>query len=126
MLRSRLQKYRPVSEVLEHEDRISESPLDCPSCDVLYLGRGTGYVLALEDALKLTEFSYLHAEGLRCRREEVGPIALIDEKVPVIVLAPSDSLFETIARGRRLVMISKSAGISRLEHRCAFGMALPD
>src|SRR5262249_60218767 len=86
--------------------------------DVLYLGRGSAFPLALEGALKLKEISYIHAEGYAAGEMKHGPIALIDEAVPVIVLAPPDDLFEktlgnveeVMARGGRVVMISDAAG----------------
>lgn len=61
--------------------------------DVLYLGRGTSYPLALEGALKLKEISYIHAEGYAAGELKHGPIALIDENMPVIVIAPHDRFF---------------------------------
>ena len=86
---------------------------------MLYLGRGTAYPLALEGALKLKEISYIHAEGYAAGEMKHGPIALIDENVPVIVLAPPDELFEktastsqeVMARGGKVVMISDRAGV---------------
>jgi glucosamine--fructose-6-phosphate aminotransferase (isomerizing) len=82
--------------------------------DVLYLGRGGAYPIALEGALKLKEISYIHAEGYAAGELKHGPIALIDEKVPVIVVAPEDELFdktvsnlqEVAARGGRIVLLS--------------------
>lgn len=82
--------------------------------DVLYLGRGTSYPLALEGALKLKEISYIHAEGYAAGELKHGPIALIDENVPVIVVAPKDALFEktvsnlqeVATRGGQIVLIS--------------------
>jgi glucosamine--fructose-6-phosphate aminotransferase (isomerizing) len=82
--------------------------------DVLYLGRGSSYPVALEGALKLKEISYIHAEGYAAGELKHGPIALIDEKVPVIVVAPEDELFEktvsnlqeVAARGGRIVLLS--------------------
>jgi glutamine---fructose-6-phosphate transaminase (isomerizing) len=68
--------------------------LIAPARDVLYLGRGPDYPMALEGALKLKEISYIHAEGYAAGEMKHGPIALIDEDVPVIVLAPSGPLFE--------------------------------
>src|SRR3546814_4311999 len=62
--------------------------------DVLYIGRGPCFPLALEGALKLKEISYIHAEGYAAGELKHGPIALIDEVVPVIVIAPRDGLFE--------------------------------
>jgi len=82
--------------------------------DVLYLGRGTSYPIALEGALKLKEISYIHAEGYAAGELKHGPIALIDESVPVIVIAPRDELFdktvsnmqEVAAREGRIVLVS--------------------
>ncbi len=82
--------------------------------DVLYLGRGSSYPVALEGALKLKEISYIHAEGYAAGELKHGPIALIDEKVPVIVVAPEDELFEktvsnlqeVAARGGRIILVS--------------------
>ena len=89
--------------------------------DVLYLGRGLNYPLALEGALKLKEISYIHAEGYAAGEMKHGPIALIDASVPVIVLAPSDALFEktasnmqeVMARGGKVVMISDEEGLAK-------------
>src|SRR5687768_7869767 len=87
--------------------------------DVLYLGRGTSYPLAMEGALKLKEISYIHAEGYAAGEMKHGPIALIDDNVPVIVLAPSGPLFEKTvsnmqevqARGGKVILISDAEGI---------------
>ncbi len=88
--------------------------------DVLFLGRGTMYPLALEGALKLKELSYIHAEGYAAGEMKHGPIALIDGEVPVIVLAPSDALFdktvsnmqEVMARDGRVVLIGDGEGFA--------------
>ncbi|MBM7406047.1 MULTISPECIES: glutamine--fructose-6-phosphate transaminase (isomerizing) [Sphingomonas] len=88
--------------------------------DVLYLGRGPDYPLALEGALKLKEISYIHAEGYASGEMKHGPIALIDEHVPLIVLAPSGPLFEKTvsnmqeaqARGAQVVLISDADGLA--------------
>ena len=82
--------------------------------DVLYLGRGSSFPIALEGALKLKEISYIHAEGYAAGELKHGPIALIDENVPVIVVAPEDDLFEktvsnlqeVAARGGQIILIS--------------------
>jgi glutamine---fructose-6-phosphate transaminase (isomerizing) len=82
---------------------------------VLYLGRGTSYPLALEGALKLKEISYIHAEGYAAGELKHGPIALIDETVPVIVIAPHDALFEktvsnmqeVAARGGKIILVAE-------------------
>jgi glucosamine--fructose-6-phosphate aminotransferase (isomerizing) len=123
-----------AAEVLHHDERLQEIAAEIALArDVLYLGRGTAYPLALEGALKLKEISYIHAEGYAAGEMKHGPIALIDDKVPVIVLAPPDGLFEktlsnveeVMARGGRVVMISDAAGVARVEDRLAFGIAVP-
>jgi glucosamine--fructose-6-phosphate aminotransferase (isomerizing) len=123
-----------ASEVLNHDERIREIAVEIAEAhDVLYLGRGTAFPLALEGALKLKEISYIHAEGYAAGEMKHGPIALIDENVPVIVLAPNDDLFEktlsnveeVMARGGRVVMISDNSGVTRLADRLAFGIPVP-
>ena len=89
-----------------------------PARDVLFLGRGPSYPVALEGALKLKEISYIHAEGYAAGEIKHGPIALVDENVPVIVVAPSDALFpktasnlsEVNARGGRTIFIGDRRG----------------
>jgi glutamine---fructose-6-phosphate transaminase (isomerizing) len=124
-----------ASEVLNHDERLREiAQTIAEARDVLYLGRGSAFPLALEGALKLKEISYIHAEGYAAGEMKHGPIALIDESVPVIVLAPNDDLFEktlgnveeVMARGGRVVMISDKAGVARLGERLAYGIAVPD
>ncbi len=119
---------------LNHDQRIREIAKEIAQArDVLYLGRGSSYPLALEGALKLKEISYIHAEGYAAGEMKHGPIALIDDNVPVIVLAPPDDLFEktlcnveeVMARGGRVVMISDADGVARLHDRLAFGIAIP-
>ncbi len=84
-----------LNAALAHDDEIAAmAHLIAPARDVLYLGRGQDYPLALEGALKLKEISYIHAEGYASGEMKHGPIALIDEAVPVIVIAPSGPLFE--------------------------------
>jgi glucosamine--fructose-6-phosphate aminotransferase (isomerizing) len=123
-----------ASEVLHHDETIQKIAAEIALArDVLYLGRGTSYPIALEGALKLKEISYIHAEGYAAGEMKHGPIALIDDNVPVIVVAPPDNLFEktfsnieeVIARGGKVVMISDAAGIARVGGRCAFGVAVP-
>jgi glucosamine--fructose-6-phosphate aminotransferase (isomerizing) len=110
-----------MNAALAHDDDIREmAPLIAKARDVLYLGRGPDYPMALEGALKLKEISYIHAEGYAAGEMKHGPIALIDEHVPVIVLAPSGPLFEkTIsnmqevqARGGKVVLISDAKGLA--------------
>ena len=85
---------------------------------MLYLGRGTSYPLALEGALKLKEISYIHAEGYAAGELKHGPIALIDENMPVIVIAPYDRVFEktvsnmqeVAARGGKIILVTDPKG----------------
>jgi len=114
-----LEAPRLISESLQVEETIREIAHDLGRArDVLYLGRGAMYPLALEGALKLKEISYIHAEGYAAGELKHGPIALIEEATPVIVIAPSDSLFEktasnmaeVIARGAKVIMITDAEG----------------
>ena len=101
--------------------------------DVLYLGRGPDYPLALEGALKLKEISYIHAEGYAAGEMKHGPIALIDDKVPVIVLAPSGPLFEKTvsnmqevqARGGKVVLVSDYDGVQAAGDGCIATITMP-
>ena len=101
--------------------------------DVLYLGRGPDYPLALEGALKLKEISYIHAEGYAAGEMKHGPIALIDDKVPVIVLAPSGPLFEKTvsnmqevqARGGKVVLVSDYDGVQAAGEGCIATITMP-
>src|SRR3546814_6103247 len=97
--------------------RISDWSSDVCSSDlVLYIGRGPCFPLALEGALKLKEISYIHAEGYAAGELKHGPIALIDEVVPVIVIAPSDSLFEKTISNMQEVMARGGKVIRSEEH----------
>lgn len=101
--------------------------------DVLYLGRGPDYALALEGALKLKEISYIHAEGYAAGEMKHGPIALIDEAVPIIVIAPSGPLFEKTvsnmqevrARGGKVVLISDAQGLAEAGEGCLATIEMP-
>jgi glucosamine--fructose-6-phosphate aminotransferase (isomerizing) len=117
-----LEAPRHMVEILSQDERIEAIGHDMAKArDVLYLGRGVGYPLALEGALKLKEISYIHAEGYAAGEMKHGPIALIDENVPVIVIAPHDNLFEktisnmheVMARGGKVLLISDSEGLAR-------------
>ena len=110
---------RLLAEALQVEDEIRALAHDIAKArDVLYLGRGAMFPLALEGALKLKEISYIHAEGYAAGELKHGPIALVDELTPVIVIAPSDAAFEktasnmseVIARGGRVILITDPAG----------------
>ena len=122
------------NDVLNHDEAIEKLAHEVMDArDVLYLGRGTGFPIALEGALKLKEISYIHAEGYAAGEMKHGPIALIDEHVPVIVIAPSDELFdktasnmqEVIARGGRVIFLSDAAGIEKLGDMAAATIELP-
>jgi glucosamine--fructose-6-phosphate aminotransferase (isomerizing) len=115
-------QYRQIADTVLAEAR-----------DVLYLGRGTSFPVALEGALKLKEISYIHAEGYAAGEMKHGPIALIDELVPVVVVAPNDSLFDKTAsnfeqvkaRGGKLVLLSDAAGVARLGPHAVATLTLP-
>jgi len=123
-----------IAEVLRRDDDIRVIAQGIAEArDVLYLGRGTGYPIALEGALKLKEISYIHAEGYAAGELKHGPIALIDDSVPVIVICPTDELYEktasnvqeVVARGGRVVFFSDKEGIERLSAKVYSSMALP-
>ena len=123
-----------LNAALAHDEEIAAmAHLVAPARDVLYLGRGPDYPLALEGALKLKEISYIHAEGYASGEMKHGPIALIDEAVPVIVLAPSGPLFEktvsnmqeVMARGGKVVLISDAEGIAEAGGGCMATIEMP-
>ena len=123
-----------LNAALDHDaDIASMAHLIAPARDVLYLGRGPDYALALEGALKLKEISYIHAEGYASGEMKHGPIALIDDKVPVIVLAPSGPLFEKTvsnmeevrARGGQVVLISDADGLEQAGEGCLATIEMP-
>ncbi|WP_309602377.1 glutamine--fructose-6-phosphate transaminase (isomerizing), partial [Sphingomonas sp.] len=124
-----------ISDALAHDEDIKAiAPLIAPARDVLYLGRGPDYPMALEGALKLKEISYIHAEGYAAGEMKHGPIALIDDAVPVIVLAPSGPLFEKTvsnmqevrARGGKIVLISDARGIAEAGEGCMATIEMPE
>ena len=123
-----------LNAALDHDDDIAAmAPLIAPARDVLYLGRGPDFPMALEGALKLKEISYIHAEGYASGEMKHGPIALIDEDVPVIVLAPSGPLFEKTvsnmeevrARGGQVVLISDREGLEQAGDGCLATIEMP-
>ncbi len=123
-----------LNEALGHDEEIAAmAHLIAPARDVLYLGRGPDYPLALEGALKLKEISYIHAEGYASGEMKHGPIALIDELVPVIVIAPSGPLFEKTvsnmqevrARGGKIVLISDAKGLAEAGEGCMATIEMP-
>jgi glutamine---fructose-6-phosphate transaminase (isomerizing) len=113
-----------AAEILNHDEAIQKIAGDIVHArDVLYLGRGAMYPIALEGALKLKEISYIHAEGYASGEMKHGPIALIDENVPIVVVAPgNDPLFEksasniqeAVARGGKIFLISDAEGAKKL------------
>ncbi|HUS54078.1 MAG TPA: glutamine--fructose-6-phosphate transaminase (isomerizing) [Thermohalobaculum sp.] len=114
-----LETPRLISEALTDESRMAAIAQEMAGArDILYLGRGQMFPLALEGALKLKEISYIHASGYASGELKHGPIALIDEDVPVVVMAPKDDLFdktvsniqEVMARGGRVVLVTDPAG----------------
>jgi glutamine---fructose-6-phosphate transaminase (isomerizing) len=134
-IRNLLALPRKVTEALESQDQIKEIAQTLTKArDVLFLGRGRYYPLALEGALKLKEVSYIHAEGYAAGELKHGPIALIERDLPVVVVAPKDELFEkTIsnveevrARGARIILISDDAGIKAAGNRADHVIRLPD
>ena len=123
-----------AAEILNRDEQLTQIAHDISEArDVLYLGRGTSYPLALEGALKLKEISYIHAEGYAAGEMKHGPIALIDETVPVVVVAPTDNLIdktvsnvqEVMARGGRVIFLSDVAGVSRLGGAAEATVTLP-
>ncbi|MEM9312054.1 MAG: glutamine--fructose-6-phosphate transaminase (isomerizing) [Pseudomonadota bacterium] len=123
-----------LNAALDHDDDIAAmAPLIAPARDVLYLGRGQDFPLALEGALKLKEISYIHAEGYASGEMKHGPIALIDDDVPVVVIAPSGPLFEKTvsnmeevrARGGQVVLISDPDGLAQAGEGCLATIEMP-
>jgi glucosamine--fructose-6-phosphate aminotransferase (isomerizing) len=121
LCKSLLEAPRHIAEFLKQESKVKALGEEIAKArDVLYLGRGASYPLALEGALKLKEISYIHAEGYAAGEMKHGPIALIDENVPIIVIAPHDAHFEktisnmqeSMARGGKVLLISDAEGIS--------------
>jgi glutamine---fructose-6-phosphate transaminase (isomerizing) len=125
---------RHLNDALALEPQIEQLARDlAKSRDVLYLGRGTNFPIALEGALKLKEISYIHAEGYAAGELKHGPIALIDENMPVIVIAPHDRVFdktisnmqEVAARGGRLILMTDAEGTRATEGQPAMTLTLP-
>jgi glucosamine--fructose-6-phosphate aminotransferase (isomerizing) len=126
---------RHMAEALALEPQIEVLSRDLAKCrDVLYLGRGTSFPLALEGALKLKEISYIHAEGYAAGELKHGPIALIDETMPVIVIAPYDKVFEktvsnmqeVAARGGRIILLTDAKGAREATIKTLATVILPD
>ncbi len=134
LVRALIEIPRHLNDALALEPQIELIARDLSKCrDVLYLGRGTSYPLALEGALKLKEISYIHAEGYAAGELKHGPIALIDENLPVIVIAPHDKVFEktvsnmqeVAARGGRLILMTDAKGASAAAGQTVATLILP-
>jgi glucosamine--fructose-6-phosphate aminotransferase (isomerizing) len=119
MVRALIETPRLMAEALALEPQVEQFARDlAKSRNVLYLGRGTSFPLALEGALKLKEISYIHAEGYAAGELKHGPIALIDESMPVIIIAPHDRVFEktlsnmqeVVARQGKIILITDPRG----------------
>jgi glucosamine--fructose-6-phosphate aminotransferase (isomerizing) len=126
---------RLMAAALTTEVQIEKLARDiAKSKDVLYLGRGTSYPLALEGALKLKEISYIHAEGYAAGELKHGPIALIDEHMPVVVIAPHDRVFEktvsnmqeVAARGGKIILMTDAKGAAEATIESLVTIVLPD
>ena len=126
---------RLMSAALATEPQIERLARDIAKRqDVLYLGRGTSYPLALEGALKLKEISYIHAEGYAAGELKHGPIALIDENMPVVVIAPFDRVFEktvsnmqeVAARGGNIILMTDAKGAAEASVEALVNIVLPD
>ena len=124
-----------IADALKHEREIELVAHDLARArDVLYLGRGTAFPLALEGALKLKELSYIHAEGYAAGELKHGPIALIDEDMPVIVIAPPDGVFEktvsnlqeVAARGGKLILIGAAGAAESVAAKLQASIVMPD
>ncbi|MBR1136893.1 MULTISPECIES: glutamine--fructose-6-phosphate transaminase (isomerizing) [Bradyrhizobium] len=126
---------RLIAAALTTEPQIEKLAREiAKSKDVLYLGRGTSYPLALEGALKLKEISYIHAEGYAAGELKHGPIALIDETMPVVVIAPYDRVFEktvsnmqeVAARGGNIILMTDAKGAEEATVDSLVTIILPD
>ncbi|RJF78680.1 glutamine--fructose-6-phosphate transaminase (isomerizing) [Rhodopseudomonas palustris] len=135
LVRGLIELPRLMAAALATEHQVERLARDiAKSQDVLYLGRGTSYPLALEGALKLKEISYIHAEGYAAGELKHGPIALIDEKMPVVVIAPYDRVFEktvsnmqeVAARGGRIILITDAKGAEEATVKSLVTIVLPD
>jgi glucosamine--fructose-6-phosphate aminotransferase (isomerizing) len=126
---------RLMSDALTTELQIEKLAREiAKSRDVLYLGRGTSFPLALEGALKLKEISYIHAEGYAAGELKHGPIALIDETMPVVVIAPYDRVFEktvsnmqeVAARGGKIILMTDAKGAAEATVESLVTIVMPD
>jgi len=134
LVRAFIEVPRHLNEALALEPKIERLAQELENCrDVLYLGRGTSFPLALEGALKLKEISYIHAEGYAAGELKHGPIALIEEHMPVVVIAPYDKVFdktasnmqEVLARKGKVVLITDAKGAAEAGDKASTILTLP-
>jgi len=123
-----------AAEILTHDESIKELAAKIfEARDILYIGRGPGYPIALEGALKLKELSYIHAEGYAAGELKHGPIALLDDAVPVIVIAPTDHFFEktvsnmqeVMARNAQVIFMSDAEGMQKIGDKALGSIEIP-
>jgi glucosamine--fructose-6-phosphate aminotransferase (isomerizing) len=141
LVRALIETPRHMAAALALEPQIEALAQTLSKCrDVLYLGRGTSFPIALEGALKLKEISYIHAEGYAAGELKHGPIALIDEKMPVVVIAPFDksarregvfektvsNMQEVAARGGRIILVTDPKGAAEATVESMLTLTLPD
>ncbi|MBI1339766.1 glutamine--fructose-6-phosphate transaminase (isomerizing) [bacterium] len=133
--RSMMERPRLLSETLKLEAETADIAIDLSRArDVLYLGRGVFYPMALEGALKLKEISYIHAEGYASGELKHGPIALVDDATPVIMVAPADELLdkslsnleEVATRRGKVILISTADGVTSAGPSPARTLVVPD
>ena len=134
LVRALIEVPRLMAEALELEPPIQKLAQELATVrDVLYLGRGTSFPIALEGALKLKEISYIHAEGYAAGELKHGPIALIDKTIPVIVIAPHDRVFEktvsnmqeVAARGGQIILVTDPKGAKEATIESTVTLTLP-
>ncbi len=123
-----------IAEVLHNADAMEKIAQDVQHAkDMLYIGRGTSFAIAHEAALKMKEISYIHAEAYAAGEMKHGPIALIDEAVPIVAIAPKDYLFEktasniqeAAARGGKIIMFSDAEGIAKMGNLVSASVTMP-
>ncbi|MCZ0733398.1 glutamine--fructose-6-phosphate transaminase (isomerizing) [Phreatobacter sp. AB_2022a] len=135
LVRAMMEAPRYINEALTLDDSIAQLAKSlAKSQSVLYLGRGISYPIALEGALKLKELSYIHAEGYAAGELKHGPIALIDEAMPVVVIAPHDRIFEktvsnmqeVAARGGQILLVTDAQGAEHASVDATATVVMPD
>jgi glutamine---fructose-6-phosphate transaminase (isomerizing) len=135
LVRAMMEAPRFMNEAVKAEPAIAQLAKSLSKVrDVLYLGRGTSYPIAMEGALKLKELSYIHAEGYAAGELKHGPIALIDEAMPVIVIAPFDHIYEktvsnmqeVAARGGQIILVTDAKGAEHAEVKTIATIVMPD